>query len=95
MDAGFRRHDEGLPLESLNLGEKVSEQLKSFSLPVLVIQGSDDPLVHPEGSKNLYQELGSKDKEFAVYRADRHVIIRGEGTKEIFSRVLSFIQSRL
>ena len=78
----------------MELMEKTSERLKYFTLPVLVVQGSDDPVVDPEGSKNLYQELGSEDKELAVYRADRHVIIRGNGSERIFARVLSFIQSR-
>jgi len=75
--------------------ENVSDRLASFTLPVLVIQGSDDPVVDPEGSRRLYEELGSQDKEFAVFRADRHVIIRGEGAERSFSRILAFIQARL
>lgn len=94
-DINYRRNPVTGIAELMELMEKVSERVSQFTLPVLVIQGSDDPLVHPEGTQDLYQELGSKDKEFAVYRADRHVIIRGDGSERIFARVLSFIQSRV
>ena len=93
-DINYRRNPVSGVIELMELMEKVSGRLKDFRLPVLVIQGSDDPLVHPEGSEDLYQELGSKDKEFAVFPADRHVIIRGEGSERIFARILLFIQSR-
>ncbi len=93
-DINYRRNPVSGVIELMELMEKVSGCLKDFRLPVLVIQGSDDPLVHPEGSEDLYQELGSKDKEFAVFPADRHVIIRGDGSERIFARILSFIQSR-
>jgi len=93
-DINYTRNPISSLREFMELRAKVSERLKNFSLPVLVIQGSDDPVVDPEGSRNLYQELGSKNKELAIYTGDRHVIIRGVGSERIFARVSSFIQSR-
>ncbi len=61
--------------------------LERINLATEDICGLKDILFH-------YQELGSKDKEFAVFPADRHVIIRGEGSERIFARILSFIRSR-
>ena len=81
--------------ELMEMMEAVSERLKDCRLPVIIIQGSDDPVVDPKGSELLYQELDSADKEYAVFRANNHVIIRGEGSERVFSRVLSFIQGRL
>ncbi len=94
-DINYRRNPISGLIELMELMDRVSGCLKDFRLPVLVIQGSDDPLVDPEGSEDLYQKLGSKDKEFAVFPADRHVIIRGEGSERIYARILSFIQLRL
>ena len=39
----------------------------------------------PKGSELLYEELERKDKEYAVFPATRHVIIRGEGSERDFS----------
>jgi len=93
-DINYTRNPVSGVKELMELMENVSDRFASFTLPVLVIQGSDDPVVDPEGSRKLYEELGSQDKEFTVYPADRHVIIRGEGAERTFSRVLAFIQSR-
>jgi len=93
-DINYTRNPVSGVKELMELMENVSDRLASFTLPVLVIQGSDDPVVDPEGSRKLYMELGSQDKEFTVYPADRHVIIRREGAERIFSRILAFIQSR-
>jgi esterase/lipase/1-acyl-sn-glycerol-3-phosphate acyltransferase len=87
------------PLSSLNelmeLMDLVSERLKEISIPSLVIQGSDDPVVHPEGSEELYQKLGAGEKELAVFPSARHVIIRGDGSERIFARVRDFIRERM
>ena len=78
--------------ELLEMMERVAEGLEDCQLPALIIQGSDDPVVDPKGSELLYEELGSQDKEYAVFPANRHVIIRGEGSERIFARILSFIE---
>jgi esterase/lipase len=84
------------PVSSLNelmeLMDRVAERLKDVSVPALVIQGSEDPVVHPEGSEELYQKLGAKEKELAVFPAARHVIIRGDGSERIHARVWDFIR---
>jgi esterase/lipase len=86
------------PLSSLNelleLMDRVAERLKEVPVPALVIQGSDDPVVHPEGSEELYQKLGAPEKELAVFPSARHVIIRGDGAERIFARVWVFIRER-
>ena len=84
------------PLSSLNelmeLMDRVAERLKEVSVPALVIQGSEDPVVHPEGSEELYQKLGAAQKELAVFPSARHVIIRGDDSERIHARVWDFVR---
>jgi esterase/lipase len=94
-DINYRRNPISGLTELMEMMERVADCLKNCQLPVLIIQGADDPVVHPKGSELLYQELGSEDKEYAVFPANRHVIIRGEGSERIFSRILLFIKGRL
>ncbi|MGE5311683.1 MAG: alpha/beta fold hydrolase [Nitrospirota bacterium] len=81
--------------ELMELMERASERLKEITVPALVIQGSDDPVVHPEGSEELYQKLGATDKELAIFPSARHVMIRGDDSERIFSRVWDFVRQRM
>jgi esterase/lipase len=42
--------------------------LPNVSLPVLVLQGSQDKLVVPKGAQTIYDNVGSADKQVAIYR---------------------------
>ena len=87
------------PVSSLNelmeLMDRVAERLEEITVPTLVIQGSEDPVVHPEGTEELYQRLGPRDKEMTIFPTARHVIIRGEDSQRVFTRVWQFIRDRL
>jgi esterase/lipase len=87
------------PVTGLNqlmeLMDRVAERLEEITVPTLVIQGSEDPIVHPEGTDDLYQRLGARDKEMTIFPTSRHVIIRGEGSQRVFTRVWQFISDRL
>ncbi|MGA1794397.1 MAG: alpha/beta fold hydrolase [bacterium] len=81
--------------ELIELIDVVSERLDAITIPTLIIQASDDPVVHPEGSRQLHQKLGSSDKELFIFPHDRHGIIRGEGSDLVFDRVVTFLDSRV
>ncbi len=81
--------------ELMELMEQLSERLDRIKVPALLIQASDDPVVHPEGSKQVYHGLGSQDKELVMFDSDRHGILRGEISESVFTRVLEFLESKL
>ena len=79
----------------MELMEQLSHRLDRIKVPTLVIQSSDDPVVHPEGSREIYENLGSEDKELIMFNSDRHGILRGEISQRVFARVGEFLQSRV
>jgi len=81
--------------ELMELMEKLSERLDRIKVPALLIQGSDDPVVEPEGSKQVYEGLGSQDKQLIMLDSDRHGILRGEISERVFLRLLDFLDSRV
>ena len=81
--------------ELMELMEQLSHRLDRIKVPTLVIQSSDDPVVHPEGSREIYENLGSEDKELIMFNSDRHGILRGEISQRVFARVGEFLQSRV
>jgi esterase/lipase len=58
----------------------------------MVIQGFEDPVVNPTGSRKIYSLLGSKDKEYLLINFDRHGILLGEGSERVYKVIGDFIQ---
>jgi esterase/lipase/1-acyl-sn-glycerol-3-phosphate acyltransferase len=81
--------------ELMELMEQLSLRLDRIKVPTLLIQSSGDPVVHPEGSKEVYENLGSEDKELVMFNADRHGILRGELSQRVFTRIVEFLHSRV
>ncbi|MBA3034904.1 MAG: lysophospholipase, partial [Desulfobacterium sp.] len=65
-----------------------------IEIPALLIQSSGDPVVHPEGSKEVFENLGSEDKELVMFNYDRHDLLRGEFSQRVFIRIAEFLNIR-
>ena len=87
------------PVQGVNELEKlmkaVEGKLRDLTAPILVIQGDHDPVVNPVSGSELYQKLASKQKEFSKISTDKHVIVRGEYSKEVFKEVKRFLKQNL
>ena len=81
--------------ELMELMEQLSHRLELVKVPTLLIQSSEDPVVHPEGSKEVYENLGSEDKELIMLNSDRHGILRGELSQRVFDRIAEFLHGRV
>ena len=60
--------------------------------PALLLQGDRDPLVDPESGRMLLERLGSEDKLLSTMPFDRHMVIRGEGSEDVFAAVCRFLE---
>jgi esterase/lipase len=79
----------------MELMEKLTDRLDRIKVPALLIQASDDPVVHPEGSKQVYEGLGSRDKELIMLDSDRHGILRGEISQQVFLSLVEFLDGKV
>jgi esterase/lipase/1-acyl-sn-glycerol-3-phosphate acyltransferase len=70
----------------------VLEKLGSIMEPVLVIQGSDDPVVNPVSGREIFEKLGSKKKQLIKINADHHGILRGKEAEMVKENVLMFLK---
>ncbi len=50
-------------------------KLGDVECPVLLLQGSDDPVVVPHSAKLIHDKLGAADKTLKMIRSDRHGIL--------------------
>ena len=69
----------------------VEERLKHLEIPALVIQGANDPIVDPSSGRDIIEKMESKDKELYEVPTERHGIVRGKESKEVFEKLGLFL----
>lgn len=67
----------------------------SFRLPLLLLHGSDDRMVSPEGSRAFAAEAGSPDKQLIEYPAAYHALFADLGYEQVLADVTGWIEARL
>ncbi len=95
---------EGDPLNRLRLSPKELMQFQKFMnenhdaaklirhTPVLMVQGSKDGLVKPEGTEELFAELATPDKELLMVPNAEHLIFEeGQFTPEVLQSVALWV----
>ena len=65
--------------------------LDKISIPTLVIQGDEDPVVNPSSGDLIFNNISSVDKDIYKPHRHRHVIVRGAGSEEIFLKIRQWI----
>ncbi len=69
--------------------------LGTITIPALIIQASRDTTVHPDSGPDIFSQLASSRKELTIFERDRHGIVNGAGSAEVFSRVEQFLGQAL
>ncbi len=84
------------PVSGVNELEKLMKEVESrlglIRDPVLVLQGSNDPIVNPSSGRDIYENLRTAKKEFFSVTADHHGILRGKEAEQVNSMVLKFLK---
>jgi esterase/lipase len=70
----------------------VENKLKNVMEPALIIQGSDDPVVNSVSGMEIFEKLGTKNKQLLRIYADHHGILRGEEADKVNAMVLMFLR---
>jgi esterase/lipase/1-acyl-sn-glycerol-3-phosphate acyltransferase len=83
------------PISGVSEIEKLMESLypllDNITVPALIIQSENDPVVNPKGSRKIFQRLGSLDKKYTLFNFDRHGILLGEGSDRVYRTIAEFI----
>jgi len=84
-----------LPIVSLVAMEdfmaELEAKLPTISVPTLIVQASGDPVVAPDGSRRLFERLGTKDKDYQLVDFNRHGILSGPGAETVHKIIADFI----
>jgi len=67
-------------------------KLDKITAPCMIIQGDEDPVVSPQSAEIIYEKIPSEKKSIYSMPFNRHGIINGTGSEEVFEKVLKFIK---
>ncbi len=81
--------------ELAKLMSTVEENLKNISIPTLIIQGSEDPVVDPASALEIFNHVGTEEKELVRIFSKRHGIVRGKESDKVAGIVLNFLKDVL
>jgi esterase/lipase len=79
-------------VELERLMDDLEPKLPDLMVPSLVVQSKEDPVVDPEGSRQVFDLIGSKDKEYVLFNFDRHGILLGDGSQRVHKTIGAFIK---
>ncbi len=72
--------------------EMVPELAAQIRLPLMIFHGSEDGITSVQGSKEFYQNLGSKDKTLKIYDGFFHETLNEIGRKEVYQNVIDWLK---
>jgi hypothetical protein len=85
----------GVPAHEMDLqkiDQECLERIQKILLPTLIIHGEQDWLVPLENAKDIYQHLGTKEKDLLIIPSATHNDIMLVGFKEYFDSLQQFIE---
>lgn len=84
-----------LGAELLRAMKRVEAEMGAIRLPVLFLQGSEDILVDPAGTRMLYEGVSSTDKALKVYDGLYHEVHNEPEREQVLADVEAWLESRL
>jgi acylglycerol lipase len=80
--------------EWLGAMELIQHEQSKFNLPVLVLQGTEDPVANPEGGVDFLERCASKDKTLKTYPGLFHDLLHEARHEEVESDLIDWLERR-
>jgi len=74
--------------------ELIQHEQSKFNLPVLVLQGTEDPVANPEGGVDFLERCASKDKTLKTYPGLFHDLLHEARHEEVESDLIDWLERR-
>jgi alpha-beta hydrolase superfamily lysophospholipase len=90
-----RRGTARLSTEVLAAIDRVQAGAARFPYPLLILHGSDDRMVLPEGSRQFFAKVLQPDRQFREYPGGYHGLFADFGHPEVLQDVQRWIEGRI
>ncbi|MDD2724706.1 MAG: lysophospholipase [Methylovulum sp.] len=83
-----------LAAELLKAMQYVSAEFGKITLPLIILQGSEDKIVDPDGARTFYEQAGSKDKALKIYMGLYHEVFNEPERAQVLNDVETWLLAR-
>ena len=73
----------------------IQANMEKITLPILIMHGTDDRLADPQGSKDLYTNVGSADKTLKLYERLYHEIFNEPEQNQVIADMVQWLDAHL
>jgi acylglycerol lipase len=81
--------------EMARADDRLKQSFGQFTLPVMILHGTQDHATRPSGSQFFYDNAGSKDKTIQLYEGHFHDLLNDVGREQVLADITSWIDARL
>ena len=92
------RHTQGtarLVAEFLAAAQRVRSQLSHLPMPLLILQGDEDAVALPTGSRSLFDQLNSGDVEYREYPHGYHDLHNDNCSSQVAGDILGWLNTHI
>ena len=75
--------------------DRLKREFPLFTLPLLILHGTDDRATKPSGSRAFYAAAGSTDKTLKLYEGHYHDLLNDLGKESVLADVVRWIDARV
>ncbi len=76
-----------------DLAENCRDVLSKVKAPLQIIQGTEDPVIDVRSAKEILKKVSSLKKDLKEIPFERHVIVDGERSQQVFKEVARFVDT--
>jgi acylglycerol lipase len=81
--------------ELARMWKQLPDQMPKIKLPILIMHGQADQLSDPQGSKLLFERVGSKDKTLKIYENFYHEIGNEPEREQVFADMEAWLKKHI
>lgn len=81
--------------ELLRASERLHDEARDITMPVLVMHGTGDKATSPNGSRRFHDLVGSKDRTLKLYDGFYHDLLHDVGCERVMADVTEWITTHL
>lgn len=76
-----------------HLLDTVAEKLENVRIPALVIEAENDPVIAPQGTRKVFDKLGSTAKRLNIFSASQHNMMNDDRSMQLYRSIHTFIET--
>jgi alpha-beta hydrolase superfamily lysophospholipase len=81
--------------EMVRADQRLEREFPNFTLPLLILHGTNDKATKPSGSQQFYDTAASKDKTIKLYDGGYHDLLNDTIRDQVMADVTGWIEARV